>query len=232
MPFNSSAELSSLRPQILNDNQLRTGDFAEDYWHGHDYSYIPGLNALINLFMLWYKSQQGDPHDMTYLTKYYDLVLASLDTIPPELRWRGGLSRPPRSNFGTDVQMVNLYITQIHIRSSLLEQMHNAAQISQHREKLPNIRSSRQNLVNDMLAIVYQMPEQCLEANGHSLISKLRDIGLALLNDHDDPALSIANLDRLLAKLNRLDVRRGGVGDSTSPVSTLTSPGSHFEFGQ
>lgn len=232
MPFNPSADLSSLRPQNLNDYQLYPDDVAEDYWHGQDYSYIPGLNALINLFMLWYKSQIGDPHDMVDLTKSYELVLASLDNIPPELRWRGGLSRPPRSNFGTDVQMVNLYITQIHIRSFLLEQMHNATQKSQDSEMLPSIISSRQNLVNDMLAIVYQMPEQTLEANGHSLISKLRDIGLALLNDHDDPGLSIANLDRLLAKLNRLDVRRGGVVDSTSPISTLTSPGSLFEFGR
>lgn len=225
MSFSTFADVSHLRPQDLSDRQLYPNEVEQECWHGHNYSYIPGLNALIDLFMLWFKSQQGNSQDMNDLSKYYDLILAALDGIPPELRWRGGLSRPPRSNFGTDVQMVNLYITQIHIRSFLLEQMYITANSDSNAEELRNILTSRQNLVNDMLAIVYQMPEETLEANGHSLISKLRDIGLALLNENEDPASSIINLDRLLTKLNRLDLRPEAMSDSTSPVTTLTSPG-------
>lgn len=68
------------------------------------------------------------------------------------------------------------------------------------------------------------MPEATLEANGDSLIGKLRDIGVSLLNDNQSPGLAFSNLDRLLAKLDRLDVRRPGQADSTSPLSTFTTP--------
>lgn len=80
------------------------------------------------------------------------------------------------------------------------------------------------NLSRLRLAIVYQMPESTLEANGHSLVGKLRDIGLSLLNDVQHPDLAFANLDRLLAKLDRLDVRRPNQAESVSPLSTFTTP--------
>ena len=224
MPINAFADIEPLRPLDLTDRELQDVLTYDETWHGNTRSYIPGLNALTNLFMLWYRSQQHDTSSIVHLQKYLDLVLTALDHIPPELRWRGGLSRPPRSNFGTDVQMVNLYITQIHIRSFLLDQMASAAHRSQNTAATSEILGSRQNLVNDMLAIVYQMPEDTLEANGNSLISKLRDIGLALLNDSSSET-SFMNLDRLLAKLDRLDVRPSiSQVDSTSPMTTFTSP--------
>ncbi|KEF58462.1 uncharacterized protein A1O9_06388 [Exophiala aquamarina CBS 119918] len=84
--------------------------------------------------------------------------------------------------------------------------------------------TARQNLDNDMLAIVYQMPEDALEANGNSLISKLRDFGISLLNEKTNPETSFLNLDRLLFKLDRLDVQPGSQIDSTSPVLSMTNP--------
>ena len=213
-----------LRPQQLTDADLGPISPGEDHWHGNATSYIPGLNTLVDLFTLWQTSQQGDILSLKHLQKYMDLALASLDAVPPPLRWRGGLSRPARSNFGTDVQMVNLYITQIHIRSFLLDQMYRAARKNGDSVTIAEVTSSRQNLVDDMLAIVYQMPEDTLEANGISLISKLRDIGLGLLNEYSDPAIALTNLDRLLYKLDRLDVRPGSHMDSTSPVASMTSP--------
>lgn len=224
MPINAFADIEPLRPRNLNDKELCDIPSSDETWHGHSRSYVPGLNALIDLFMLWYRSQQGHTSNLTHLQGYLDQVLSSLDQIPPELRWRGGLSKPPKSNFGTDVQMVNLYITQIHIRSFLLDQMASAVQSSQNATAISEINNSRQNLINDMLAIVYQMPEDTLEANGNSLISKLRDIGLALLNGSSSE-IAFVNLDRLLAKLDRLDVRPGTQVDSISPMTTFTSPG-------
>lgn len=224
MPINAFVNVEPLLPRDIADKDLQEESSDDETWHGFSRSYIPGLNALSSLFMLWYKSQQGDTRDLTHLRLHLDLVMSSLDSIPPELRWRGGLSRPPRSNFGTDVQMVNLYITQIHIRSFLLEQM--ASIVQSHDTVISNeISSSRQNLVNDMLAIVYQMPEDTLEANGNSLISKLRDIGLSLLNESSS-AMSFVNLDRLLAKLDRLDIRPGNSHmDGANSVANSTSPG-------
>lgn len=225
MPIGAFVNIEPLLPRDIADTDLQEELLRDDTWHGFSRSYIPGLNALSSLFMLWYRSQQADISDLVHLQRYLDLVMSSLDNISPELRWRGGLSRPPRSNFGTDVQMVNLYITQIHIRSFLLEQMAAVTERDHNVTVLNEISSARQNLVNDMLAIVYQMPEDTLEANGNSLISKLRDIGLSLLNESGS-AMSFVNLDRLLAKLDRLDIRPGSSHmDGANSVAASTSPG-------
>lgn len=220
--------LETSMPQDLKDAELDIITPGQEAWHGNVTSYIPGLRALTRIFSIWYRSQQGDCNDLHHLQNYVDEVMASLDDLPPSLRWRGGLSRPRGSNFGTDVQMVNLYITQIHIRSFLMEQMRNAARRQNKVTVISEVNASQQSLVDDMLAIVYQMPEATLEANGHSLIGKLRDIGMSLLDDDANPMQAFANLDRLLAKLDRLDIRRAGTGvfDSTSPLSMLTSPSS------
>jgi hypothetical protein len=142
-----------------------------------------------------------------------NLVQCALDYLPPELQWRGGLSKPPQSNFGTEVQTANLYITQLHVRSNLLEQMNGLSKSMGVAGTPPEIINERQNIVTDMLEILYHMPQETLEANGHSLIPKIRDIGSALLDevrtgDRPQPLGSKAavNLDRLLAKLESLDV--------------------------
>jgi len=224
IPISAFKDINALKPREITDADLGPVTPGEEQWHGNTTSYIPGLNALSNLFMLWYRSQQDDCSDLARLRIHMELVLSALDGLPPSLRWRGGLSRPPKSNFGTDVQMVNLYITQIHIRSYLLDQIYRTAEGQNDTSTLAEVMTARQDLVNDMLAIVYQMPEDTLEANGNSLISKLRDVGLALLNENTNPETSFLNLDRLLFKLDRLDVQPGSQVDSTSPVLSMTSP--------
>lgn len=119
----SQDNIQSLRPLDLTDTELDPNLLSDSPWHGDMMSYIPGLNYLSNLFLLWHSSQQGHNHNPTGLQEHINLVQRALDDLPAELRWRGGLSRPPRSNFGTDVQIANLYITQLHIRSNLLEQL-------------------------------------------------------------------------------------------------------------
>jgi len=220
-----SLDSELIRPLEITDAELAAITPGQEQWHGNVTSYIPGLNALSNLFMLWFKSQQGDHvQDLAHLQHHMELAISSLDNIPPELRWRGGLSRPKRSNFGTDVQMVNLMITQIHIRSFLLDQMDRAATEIGDTNTAVWVFNARQSLVDDMLAIVYQMPEDTLEANGYSLIPKLRDIGLALLSENaGDSVKALVNLDRLLAKLERLDVPPGSRFDTTSPSASMTT---------
>jgi hypothetical protein len=215
-----SDNLEALTPLEITDLELYPSlPASTPSWHGDKMSYIPGLNHLVNLFMIWYQSQQEYAISLSRLQHYVELVHSALDHLPPELRWRGGLSRPPKSNFGTDVQTVNLYITQIHIRSSLLEQMDRLATEQGATETLAEIVKERQRIIDDMLAIVYQMPEETLEANGHSLVPKLRDIGLDLLREGPDTGTTLVNLDRLLAKLERLDFRPGMRQDQTSPSS-------------
>jgi hypothetical protein len=77
--------------------------------------------------------------------------------------------------------------------------------------------------VEDLLEILSHMPRETLEANGHSLVPKIRDIGAALLDEvRMTDGSQLANeqartdLRRLLEKLERLDFRpefsRSGLG--------------------
>lgn len=102
-PVNPFALHDGIRPRDVLDSELESVCTERVAWHGNTNPYIPGLNALSDLFLLWHKSQQGDTSDLAYLETYLELALSSLDHLPPALRWRGGLSRPPKSNFGTDV---------------------------------------------------------------------------------------------------------------------------------
>jgi hypothetical protein len=199
----------------LSDNELDSTHVLNDGdWDGNTKSYIPGLNYLSKLFILWHQSQQGTNKTVEHFQHYTNLVHRALDYLPPELKWRGGLSRPPQSNFGTDVQMANLYITQLHIRSNLLEQMNRAFKNAVTPQTSSQIIIERQGIVEDMLEILYHMPQETLEANGHSLVPKIRDIGSALLDEVRTGGQSqgispkaSANLERLLAKLESLDVQ-------------------------
>jgi hypothetical protein len=207
-------KVQSLRPLDITDNDLDPSWHPEGQWHGDTISYIPGLNFLSDLFLLWHASQQPHNNTLQGLQEHINLVQRSLDDLPAELRWRGGLSRPPRSNFGTDVQIANLYITQLHIRSNLLEQSHRLAKADSPMITSQQIISERQNIVDDLLEILSHMPRETLEANGHSLVPKVRDIGAALLDEvrvgeSPGPVSGKAkeDLDRLLGKLETLDYR-------------------------
>lgn len=206
--------VEALTPLELSDKELDPAHvYEDDQWHGRDRSYIAGLNYMSKLNLLWHSSQRPSNDRSNHLQSHTAQIQRVLDYLPSELLWRGGLSRPPQSNFGTQVQTANLYITQLHIRSNLLEQINRLAKSSGEPCTPPVIMDERQNVVADMLEILYHMPDETLEANGHSLIPKIRDIGSALLDemrtgDRPQPLSSkaAANLDRLLAKLESLDM--------------------------
>ncbi|PVH77460.1 hypothetical protein DL98DRAFT_637555 [Cadophora sp. DSE1049] len=230
--------IQAIKPLDLNDTELDpTNIDPSNPWHGDTVTYVPGLNYLTHLFYLWHSSQQTSPLSVPHIQQHMAYIQRALDTLPPELRWRGGLSRPPGSNFGTDVQTANLYITQLHIRSSLLEQMYTLSKslptspaldgrsvaqgLNLHKDE---IRKQRAEIVKDLLEILYHMSEETLEANGHSLVPKVRDIGSALLDEMrvGDSQLNSSETDgsgafsaqeasmdlrKLLEKLERLDFR-------------------------
>lgn len=206
--------LQAMRPLDLNDGELDPTTSADGQWHGDTMSYIPGLNHLSNLFLLWHSSQLLHNQTIKGLQEHINLVRRALDDLPAELRWRGGLSRPPRSNFGTDVQVANLYITQLHIRSNLLEQLDRLSKGQADLVTSENIVLQRQSIVEDSLEILSHMPRETLEANGHSLVPKIRDIGSALLDEvrmvegsHLVSEQARHDLQRLLEKLEKLDYR-------------------------
>ncbi|SPO01048.1 uncharacterized protein DNG_03796 [Cephalotrichum gorgonifer] len=222
------------RPLALSDNQLdpppRTSNASEGTtdeapWHGDDTSYIAGLNSLSDLFGIWHEirsetTPRREPRES--IDRYLSMVQRVIDGLPPELRWRGGLSRPPGATKGHDVQIANLFITSLHIRSNILQRFGVAGSY---------YGAEHQRIVDDLLEILYHMPQAVFEANGHSLVPKIRDIGAAYLDQFNvesggastgtgtGTSTSTSNvsshgggrerLERLLSRLDDLDYWHG-----------------------
>lgn len=183
-------------------------------------SYVPGLNALARLFLIWQNSQSVSIKTMEHLQESMKQVQHALADLPPELKWR---SRPgtPLNNpgdrviggdFGTDVQTVNLKVTQLHIRANLLEQMNGLARTQNLLLTPTLIAEERHCVVDELLDLLYHMPNEVFDANGYSVVPKIRDIGGALLDEvrtgvSGSNQHATLNLERLLAKLEELDVR-------------------------
>ncbi|KAF3805678.1 hypothetical protein GCG54_00005040 [Colletotrichum gloeosporioides] len=170
-----------LRPLPLSDSQLDTGPQLSPAdglppWHGDTTSYVPGLNHLSDLFLIWHEAQTapvsvyGGQEDA--LKHYLARIQTIIDSFPPELRWRGGLSRPGHITEGHDTQIANLFITSLNIRSNLLQKFGSTVKTRA---------AEHQRIVDDLLEILYHMPQHVLEQNGNSLIPKLRDCGAAYM---------------------------------------------------
>jgi len=184
----------------VTDEELDT-TLADDYsnWSDAKTSYIPAINRQSDLLILWQRSQLVTIQTVANLQVYTNLIRSALDTLPPQLQWRGGLSRPPQSNFGTDAQTANLYITQLHIRYNLLEQMVDISHqpgATTSGTSTPELTSERQSIVEDMLQIVQTVPRTIIQASGASLVHKIRDIGAALLEQPEPNVTLVSDLQR------------------------------------
>lgn len=147
---------------------------------------------------------------MANLQEHISRTYRILENLPPELKWNGQPSPNSDFGFGFDVQKVNLKVTQLHIRSNLLEQMNTIAKV-QGLLVTPNaIVKERHRVVDELLDILYHMPDEVFQANGYSIVPKIRDIGSALLDklrtgSQGSSLQASIDLDRLLAKLENLD---------------------------
>jgi hypothetical protein len=203
-------QTSALIPAEVSDAQLLDHDEPSSPDHiGSDYSYIPGLNALSRLFMVWQSSQATSTQSMENLQAHIERAHRVVDELPFELSWKG---IQVSSDFGFNVQTVNLKVTQLHLRSNLLEQMNTIAKTEGLTITPHAIIEERHRVVDELLDILYHMPTEVFDANGYSIIPKIRDIGSALLDElrtgsHGRTLRASVNLDRLLAKLEDLDLR-------------------------
>ncbi|KAL4969910.1 Zn(II)2Cys6 transcription factor [Aspergillus stella-maris] len=170
-------------------------------------TYVPGLTYLRSIFLTWHTCQT----DRFYLpasqllTSGLRAIQTTIDTLPPELRWRGGLSRPENATRGHDVQIANIFITSLYVRSNLLQQFGTLSDTGNMEE--------HQRIVSDLLEVLCHLPQETLEANGYSLIPKIRDIGAAYLEvlkvDIDGGLVDVGDeakekLERLLRQLGVL----------------------------
>lgn len=151
------------RPQDTTDEQLDpigTEGSRCSKWLGDNISYIPGLNGLIDLLMVWQEAQAciGTQTVEICLEK----LQCGMDNFPPKLRWRGGLSRPSNATYGPDVQIANLFVTNLHIRSDFVQRF--GTSMIKSRE-LPRI-------IEYLLEVLYHLPQAVFDVNGKILAPK------------------------------------------------------------
>ncbi|KAL2831634.1 hypothetical protein BJY01DRAFT_254178 [Aspergillus pseudoustus] len=217
-------------PQALTDNDLAQPSTSipilsameteeVPWWDGETASYVPGLTHLLSIFLTWHTCQADrfyhSPSQV--LTTGLLRIRRTLDALPPELRWRGGMSRPPTATRGHDVQIANIFITSLYVRSNLLLQFGDQSGGEHgHGHDL----EEHQSIVGDLLEVLYHLPQPILEANGYSLIPKIRDIGAAYLEVLQGGGDVVAIDDEAKGKLERL-LRQLGVLDFRPDLSTV-----------
>ena len=116
----------TLRPSDMSDNELDGDQSSSDESRGPaegEVRYIPGFNANVDLFLSWQSARLEvlymSPDEV--LRRGFERVQAVLNTLPPELRWRGGLSCVPGTTWGHETQMFNLLINSLYLKSALLQ---------------------------------------------------------------------------------------------------------------
>ncbi|KAH7414287.1 hypothetical protein DE146DRAFT_30917 [Phaeosphaeria sp. MPI-PUGE-AT-0046c] len=200
---------TALLPMVVSDEQLLEEPVSTPSGiHTQGHSYVAGLNALSRLFLIWQTSQAIRVQTIENLLNHIAHTHQALIDMPPELIWEEGVSQS--SDFGFDVQKVNLKVTQLHIRANLLEQTNSLAKEQGFLVTPEAIVEERHLVIEELLQILYAMPEEVFYANGYSIVPKLRDIGSALLDElrtgqHGRGSHTGEKLQKLLAKLEHLD---------------------------
>ncbi|KAH8843683.1 hypothetical protein MCOR02_008460 [Pyricularia oryzae] len=210
-------DLTSLRPQDLNDLSLSVGLYQQlsvddlSPWHGDQISYIPALLGLADLFMVWHRAQnavmRSDDESQACLATCLADVQSVMESLPPELCWRGAATMPARVTMGHDAQVANLIVTSLYIRSDLLQKFPPTDDAGRRRHYQEHDR-----VIDGLIDVMWNVPDSVLEHDGRHVIPKLRECAAAYgkyLNLELDgmkvyPA-GKAKLELLLKKLDIID---------------------------
>ncbi len=86
---------------------------------------MPGFHSLIDVNLSWEQAKADLTHRSAAetLQSAFDRIQRTLDDLPPELRWRGLLTRHPKALWGHEVQMVNIMITALSLKSNYLQHL-------------------------------------------------------------------------------------------------------------
>jgi hypothetical protein len=84
---------------------------------------VTGFNAHADIILTWWHAKADSEHrsPREVIDRGLERLQSILDGLPPELRWRGGLSRDLRATRGHEMQMLNIMISFLYIKSNLLE---------------------------------------------------------------------------------------------------------------
>ena len=137
---------TQLRPRNLTDRELDPTPMSFTQiplLSDDDKPYVPGMEAVSDVFMAWWHAKSDRAHrpPEEALERGLAHVQRVLDGLPPELRWRGGLSRSPGASWGHDAQMVQIFVTNLYVKSNLLQRFGALSSILTHRDIIRSVNS-------------------------------------------------------------------------------------------
>ncbi|CAH0026948.1 unnamed protein product [Clonostachys rhizophaga] len=173
-----SGDQSRLRPRCLSDEDLYTAEgLMTGICASHDdtVDYVTGFNAHADIILTWWHAKADSEHrsPREIIDRGLERLQSILDSLPPELRWRGGLSRDPRATRGNEMQMLNIMISFLYIKSNLLEIYGPVAE--------PPF--THCTIISDVLEILHHVPRTILESVGFSVVKRIRDMGAPYLEE-------------------------------------------------
>lgn len=153
-------------------------------------SYVPGLLLLCNLYNIFADSfdirndKTLPPHvRYTGLCQTLHEVQHSLDEVPVQLKWE---ENNKVHGVGFEVQKANLFVSKMHICSVLLEQCYQISlEISGSKDakKVKEaLEDQRREIISETLKIIKTISRRALEANGFSMIKRVRQVASTLVD--------------------------------------------------
>ena len=164
-----------------------------------------------------------------------------MDSLPPELRFdQSGRENhaSPNTEESPDpfkIMAANIHITSLYLQSSILETFANSTRsISQPSAELSDevmrvrnqIWTLRESIAQELLQLLGNCPSWTVEANGASMIGKIREIASTLLNTEEDEGFRLAEqeatsrgfVQKFVEILSKLDfgARRGEAAQNWS----------------
>lgn len=186
----------SMRPLDLSDEQLDNMDETVDqgsHVKGGSLakSYVPGMLLLCDLFSIYTESFEIR-HDkaLPAHTRYLGLcetlhkIQHCLDDAPLQLRLEEYAST---HGSGFEVQRANLLISKMYVSSSLLEQCY-TLHVESATDDAPaadqtklDLETQRRTVISETLQILKSIATRALEANGSSMITRIRQVASILV---------------------------------------------------
>jgi len=164
-----------------------------------------------------------------------------MDELPPELRFNQGNEEShasPNTEENPDpwkIMAANIHITSLYLQSSILETFANSTRVISQpspelSEEVTRVRTQiwtlRESIAQELLQLLENCPSWTVEANGASMIGKIREIASTLLNSEEDEGLRLAEqeatsrefVQKFVEILSKLDfgARRGEAAQNWS----------------
>lgn len=170
--------------QAGGDSSLAAGQFSNLLVHSAK-SYVPGLTLLSGLYKTYAESFQMRTDENLAPAVRFESISSTLqkirhylDNVPVQLRWE---ENNKVHGIGFEVQKANLYVSRMHLSSVLLEQCHMLENSSPDLKGSIDLELERRHVITETLRIIKTISRRALEANGHSMVRRVRQVASTLV---------------------------------------------------